>query len=184
MDTFLLLHSGYSIVSRVSISAAILTPDFSNFVDLDNWRYKKEILRNFNYQYEKNSWYHWQNCKWIYWIEISCFDITNKIRLLLKKGVRVTTRMTETIKKCLTQLKSTSPTIQRITKENVSANNKIEFSDNFILGHPIWGSIILKFWDGQWRWTFRHFAKFYLLFYFSASAIRQLSKSPRVLDII
>ena len=33
MDKFLLLHSGYSIVSRVSISAVISTPDFSKFAD-------------------------------------------------------------------------------------------------------------------------------------------------------
>ena len=33
VDKFLLLHSGYSIVSRVSVSAVILTPDFSNFAE-------------------------------------------------------------------------------------------------------------------------------------------------------
>ena len=40
VDKFLLLHSGYSIVSRVSSSAFILHWIFRTLLILDTWRYQ------------------------------------------------------------------------------------------------------------------------------------------------
>ena len=59
---FLLLHSIYSIVSEVSISAVILKPHFSNCADLRQLQIPNANKKYYGiYLYENTSWYHSHN---------------------------------------------------------------------------------------------------------------------------
>ena len=90
VNKFLLPHSGYSIMSRVSISAAILAPGVSNFADfivplITNTQTKYYEMLTTTMETPYNT-----TCKIAYWcieFEYHFSTLQHKFRLLLNKGV-------------------------------------------------------------------------------------------------
>ena len=80
VDKFLLLHSGYSIMSHGFYLSCYLTPDLPT---LDNCRYqthKTKYYESFYSWYRNTSWYHL-----IYWIWISPLNIAKKSNYIWKR---------------------------------------------------------------------------------------------------
>ena len=90
MDNFLLLHSGYSIVSRVSISAVILTSFFFNFADfgqlhISNAQSKYYEILTTNTKILRNTTR--KSANWYMEFKYHLLTLHKKIPIIFNKGV-------------------------------------------------------------------------------------------------